>query len=145
MKSFAAWLFIALTIASSPCEAGLVYVTLGNSGTLATASLTNTFTTTTNACPAGSLIILWANYESTSDAPSSVTDSAGNTYQTPIDNIAGSGIGIGIVYAKNTSANLPVGGTITATFAGSVTSRVGASCVTGASQTAPLVPSIKDE
>lgn len=117
-------------------QAALAAVTLGNHNQAA--ATTNVLTTVTNDCPVGSLIFILTAYTTVADTLVSVTDSAGNTWQTPIDNVTGTGIGIGVGYAKNSTVDLPIGGTITATFGGSVTTSVVGVCISGAATTTPL-------
>jgi hypothetical protein len=134
LKLFAAVAF--LFALAQPCVAGMAAVNLGVHK--ASAALTNVLTTNANDCPIGSLIVLQASYLTIADTLSSVADSAGNTWQTPIDNTTTTGLGLGWAYAKNTTVDLPGGATITATFAGSTISDVGALCVSNADKTAPL-------
>lgn len=134
MRKLAAFLFALLL--ATPCAAALSVVTIGMHHM--TTGTTNVLTTTTNDCPVGSLIVVTAGYVTVADTLSSVIDSAGNTWATPFDNIAGTGIGIGWAYAVNTANDLPIGGTITATFGGSVATQLNAVCISGAATAAPL-------
>lgn len=94
------------------------------------ASTTNILTTSVNDAPVGSLIVLLVAFTTVADTLSSVADSAGNTYVV-IGNKTGTGIGVGIAHCSNSAFDLPVGGTITATFAGSVTTKISAIVVSG--------------
>lgn len=120
----------------APAYAALSLANLGQHNVPGNA--TNILTTATNACAAGSLIVVQASYGTLADPLSSVVDSAGNTYQTPIDVISGTSIGSAWAYAINTSSNLPVGGTITATFAGANANAIQAVCIGGADTSTPL-------
>lgn len=95
------------------------------------AATTATLTTATNAAPVGSLIVVFARYTTVADTLSSVADSAGNSY-TLLENITGTGIGIGIAYCAGSTVNLPVGGTITGTFAGATNSTITSGVVSNA-------------
>lgn len=93
--------------------------------------------TTTTDGPVGSLIVLGTRTGSAASVLSSVADSAGNTW-TVLD--AGSSVTNipGCAYAKNSSVDLPSGGTITATFSGTAgTKSVEAFYITGCDNTAP--------
>lgn len=129
-------LIAALLSLAQPCEAALSVVTLGSAH--GTAATTRALTTATNDCPIGSLIVAETANVTIIDTLSSVVDSAGNTWQTPIDNLSGTGIGIGWAYAVNSTVDLPIGGTITATFSGSTTSALSAVCIGGAATSSPL-------
>ena len=74
-------------------------------------------------------MLLLASHITVADTLSSVADSAGNTWQTPIDVNVGTGVGQGIAYAANTTANVPVGSTVTATFSGSTVAQISVRCV----------------
>ena len=113
-----------LLFAPIGANAAITVATLGTR--TQTASTTSVLTTAGNACAAGSTIIVFTSYVTVADTLSSATDSAGNTYKTPIDNIAGTSVGIGWVYAVNTGTNLPIGGTITLTYSGSTVSAMAA-------------------
>lgn len=120
---------------ASPALAFFSAIGIGNHNQAA--ALTNVVPTTAD-CPPGSTIMVSASFLTVADPLTGVVDSAGNTYQTPIDNISGTGVGIGTAYAYNTLNDLPSAGTITATLGGSVTSTVGALCLRGASSSDPL-------
>lgn len=106
--------------------------------TNSTASATGVITTATNDCPVGSTIILAAAYTTIADTLSGVADSGGNAWQTPVDNTTATTVGIGFAYALNTAHDLPIGGTITATFGGATNSQVRAICVQGLALAAAL-------
>lgn len=135
MCRFLALLSLLFFVASQPVQAAMVPTSLGSQKVAA--STTNVLTTGAD-CPVGSLIVLIGSYTTIADTLSSVADSAGNTWQTPFDNIVGTGIGIGFAYAKNTTIDLPNAGTITATFAGSTVNAVAVVCVSNADPVAPL-------
>lgn len=118
--------FLACFLWATPALATTI-VTLGNHNQAASA--TNILTTVTNSCVAGSTVVLSSAYVVLADTLASVTDSAGNTWKTPFDNITGTGVGVGFAYAANTTADLPVGATITATFNGSTNTTIAAACV----------------
>jgi len=77
------------------------------------------------------MIFLAAAYTTVADTLTSVADSAGNTWAAAFDNNNTTGIGMGLDYALNTTVDLPVGGTITATLVGTGTSTTSAFCVQG--------------
>lgn len=86
--------------------------------------------TTTAAVPAGAMIVLEiANHNSASVVPSSVTDSAGNTY-TLISSINSSAVSETLAYALNATA-LASGSTITITFPSARNAAAAAYYVTG--------------
>lgn len=138
MKRILALLTIGLALLwAQTAVAAITEVNMG-AGTQA-ASTTNTVTSAVGDCPIGSTIVVIAAYATIADTLTSVTSSPANTFQVPVDNITGTGAGIGVAYAKNTTADVPqTTGTVTATFAGSVASRVVTMCLTGASAAAPL-------
>lgn len=119
----------ALWCAAAPARANFQGTNLGSHNQAA--SLTNPITTV-SSCKAGSTVAVFASYVVLADSLSSVADSAGNTYQAPTDNISGTGVGIGVVYAYNIPFALPSGGTITGTFAGVTNTSIGAICFNGA-------------
>lgn len=127
---------LAVVAGTLPARA-LPPVSATSLGTNIVAAASVTLTTTTNDCPVGSLIVVGAAYSVTGSL-TSVTDSAGNTYVSPIDNIAGTGGGIAWSYAINTGVDLPIGGTITANFATATTTRISVICVQGIATSAPL-------
>ena len=94
----------------------------------ATASTTNAITTVANVGP-GDLILVVVGYANISDTLTGVTDSSGNTYVI-LENITGTGIGIGVAYSQN-SLTMLTGGTITCTFAGAVNSQARAVDIDG--------------
>lgn len=127
---------ILLVFLLSPAEAAMTVKSLGTTNT--SASATGVITTATNDCPIGSLIVVFAGYVTFADEIASVSDSAGNLYRAPIDQLGGTAVNIGWVYAVNTTVDLPVGGTITVTFEGAVNNAVAAVCISGAATTNPL-------
>jgi hypothetical protein len=140
--------FLALFIAafgllSSPCEAALSAVSI-NTHTSAGAT-TNVLTTSGSDCPIGSLPVVATVYLTIADTLSSVADNVSNTWQAPFDNITGTLVGVGSAYAINTTADISVGKTITATFAGSTPSGIAGICITGAATTSPLDVSNKTQ
>lgn len=96
----------------------------------AVASLTNAIASTLNAVPAGGVILVVAAYATVADTLNQVADSAGNTYVI-LENIAGTALGVGVAYCENAIA-LPAASTITATFAGVVSSQIRAQYISGA-------------
>jgi hypothetical protein len=90
---------------------------------------TNVLTTVTNDCPIGSAAYLVAAYTTIASTLSSVVDSGGNAWQTPIDNTTTTGLGIAVAYTMNTTADIPIGGTVTATFAGNTASTIVVQCL----------------
>lgn len=134
LRFFATLLAIACLV--TPAQAGMSIASL--SIHRQTALATNVLTTAGSDCPVGSLIVVYTAYLTVVDTLSSVTDSAGNTYQAPFDNIAGTLVGVGWAYAKSSTVDLPIGGTITATFAGAETSKVGALCISASHPASPL-------
>jgi hypothetical protein len=136
IRRFLALLGIGLTLAWVQPANAISIVKLGK--TITTAATTGVITTITNDCPVGSTIVLFANHLTVADTLSSVADSGPNTWQAPVDETAGTGTAIAFAYAKNTTVDIPIGGTITATFAGATNSGVVAACISGASTTSPL-------
>lgn len=133
MKRLFIALFTLLAFAA-PADAAITLANLGQHSVASSA--TNQLTTAVNACAAGSTIVVQVS-QSTGTL-SSVADSAGNTYQTPLDNIAGTTINIAFAYAINTNSNLAAGGTITLTMSASSANAMQAVCLQGLSTTAPL-------
>lgn len=130
-------LLAALLLAPVPAYAVIgTPAQLGHKETVAAS--TGVITTAANDCPVGSTIVLAAAYTTIADTLSGVVDSAGNVWQTPIDNTTATTVGIGFVYALNTTVDLPIGGTITATFGGATNSQVRAMCISGLLPTAAL-------
>lgn len=87
-------------------------------------------TVAVNSAPVGSLIVVFCKYITIADTLSGVVDSAGNTYIL-LENFTGTGIGLGIAYCEGSTVNLPIGGTITATFAGATNNAISAAVVSG--------------
>lgn len=101
---------------------------IGQNSTSAAAS--SLVLTTTAAVPAGAMIVLEiANHNSAAVVPSSVTDSAGNTY-TLISAINSSAVSETLAYALNATA-LASGSTITITFPSTRNAAAAAYYVTG--------------
>lgn len=101
---------------------------IGQNSTSAAAS--SLVLTTTAAVPAGAMIVLEiANHNSAAVVPSSVTDSAGNTY-TLISAINSSAVSETLAYALNATA-LASGSTITITFPSTRNAAAAAYSVTG--------------
>lgn len=117
-------------------QAALAAVSLGSHAV--GSSTANPITTAGNACPVGSTIVLMADHNVVASTLASVADSAGNTWQTPLDEVSTTSQAIAFAYAKGTTVNLPIGGTITATFSGATPSGVAAICISGASGSSPL-------
>lgn len=122
-------------LAASQAQAAITVATLGSHAQ--TTAATNVLTTVTNDCPIHSTIILLAANATAADTLTGVTDSAGNTWQSPVDATAGTGVGLATAYAINTTVDLPVGGTITASFT-SNTTFINAICVQNLANTTPL-------
>lgn len=95
------------------------------------ASTTNVLPVSGSSAVAGSLIVVFAAYATVADTLTGVADSQGNTY-TVLDNFAGTAIGVGCAYCSNSAFSLTGVDTITATFAGSVSSEIEAVSVSGA-------------
>lgn len=132
MRGILARLGLIAALLLAPISAQAVIGTpaqLGHKET--TGATTGVITTAANDCPVGSTIVLAAAYATTASTLSTVADSAGNVWQTPVDNTAGASVGVAFAFAYNTTVDLPIGGTITATFAGSTNSQTRAMCVSG--------------
>lgn len=108
----------------------------------AVGATTNVLTTSGFAAPPGSLIVVTVSFATVADTLTSVSDSAGNTYVV-LENETGTGIGVGWAYCVNSTTNLPIGGTITGTFGGSVTTELTANYVTGIVLVGPVDVSAK--
>lgn len=94
--------------------------------------------TTGADCPIHSLVVVVVAFANPAATITSGQDDSGNTYQTPIDSTAGTSIGLGIVYAQNTTVDIPLGANITANFSTTVTTQISAICVSGIATTAAL-------
>lgn len=112
-------------------------MTVGNIGQRNQTATTNVITTGLD-CPIGSMQLEAAAYVTIADTLASTVDSATNTWGTPFDNIAGTGVGIGWNFANNTTHDLPNGGSISSTFSGTTASEVNAACVSGVITSSPL-------
>jgi hypothetical protein len=130
------WVVLAGLLSAVPARAAITAVSLGTH--FQSTSGTNVLTTAGNACPTGSTIILFWSSVTTSSTLSSVADSAGNTWQTPIDNNTGNTVHLAFAYAVNTGSSLAIGGTITATNSLSAGTNVGAICGGGLATSSPL-------
>lgn len=94
-------------------------VALGNNGGVGGSSTTVTLTTTANA-PAGAAIIVGVYAPSTTISLLSVADSAGNTYAIDASRVPAALARRVYIASCPNPVNLPLGGTITATYSASL-------------------------
>lgn len=140
------FLAIAFALCATQAQAALVVTPLGKAQGIPNGSNQIVLTTVAD-CPVGSLIVLFdGGATAVANNLSSIADSASNSYAAPFDGHVNAAAFANLIWANaiNTAHDLPLGGTITSTYANNSTNHSFlAICITGAATASPLDISAK--